>query len=95
MFSNVIVDVSFPRRSLVFIQSCCELSSSFSETGSVAVGTIEAYIFFKEAGEGGVQCLFFGCSLSFMFVSVALCNRHLCTRTARTPMQLARAPHFE
>ena len=74
MFSNVIVDVSFPRRSLVFSQSCCELSSSFSETGSVAVGAIELYIFFKKRVKAGcnvcfsvVPCL--SCLLMLHYVS--------------------------
>ena len=57
MFSNVIVDVSFPRRSLVFSQSC-ELSSSFSETGSAAVGAIELYIFFKKQVKTGCNVCF-------------------------------------
>ena len=77
MFSNVIVDVSFPRRSLVFSQSC-ELSSSFSETGSVAVGAIELYIFFfkKQVKTGCnvcfsvVPCL--SCLLVLHYVSVVV-----------------------
>ena len=30
MFSNVIVDIGFPRRSFVFSQSSCEVSASLS-----------------------------------------------------------------
>ena len=86
MFSNVIVDVSFPRRTLVFIQSCCELSSSFSETGSVAVGAIELYIFFKKRVKAGcnvcfsvVPCLSCLSVLHYVIVTFALAQHaHPC-----------------
>ena len=38
MFSNVIVDIAFPRRSFVFSQSSCEVSASLTNVGGVAVG---------------------------------------------------------
>ena len=38
MFSNVIVDIAFPRRSFVFGQSSCEVSASLTNVGGVAVG---------------------------------------------------------
>ena len=47
MFSNVIVDIAFPRRSFVFIQSSCEVSASLTDVGGVAVGAIDL-IFFME-----------------------------------------------
>ena len=40
MFSNVIVDIAFPRRSFVFSQSGCEVSASLTDVGGVAVGAI-------------------------------------------------------
>ena len=40
MFSNVIVDIAFPRRSFVFSQSSCEVSASLTDVGGVAVGAI-------------------------------------------------------
>ena len=40
MFSNVIVDIAFPRRSFVFSQSSCEVSASLTNVGGVAVGAI-------------------------------------------------------
>ena len=42
MLSKVIVNVSFPipRRLIVFSQSCCEVSASLSDVGSVAVEAI-------------------------------------------------------
>ena len=41
MFSNVIVDIAFPRRSLVFSQSSCEVSATLTDVGGVAVGAID------------------------------------------------------
>ena len=41
IFSNVIVDVAFPRRSFVFGQSSCEVSASLTDVGRVAVGAID------------------------------------------------------
>ena len=41
MFSNVIVDIAFPRRSFVFSQSSCEVSASLTDVGGVAVGAID------------------------------------------------------
>ena len=41
MFSNVIVDIAFPRRSFVFSQSNCEVSASLTDVGRVAVGAID------------------------------------------------------
>ena len=41
MFSNVIVDIAFPRRSFVFSQSSCEVSASLTDVGGVAVGEID------------------------------------------------------
>ena len=40
MFSNVIVDIAFPRRSFVFSQSSCEVSASLTDVGGVAVDLI-------------------------------------------------------
>ena len=37
MFSNVIVDIAFPRRSPLFSQSSSEVSASLTEVGGVAV----------------------------------------------------------
>ena len=41
MFSNVIVDIDFPRRSFVFSQSSCEVSATLTDVGGVAVGPID------------------------------------------------------
>ena len=41
MFSNVIVDIAFPRRSFVFSQSSCEVSASLTDIGGVAVAAID------------------------------------------------------
>ena len=41
MFSNVIVDIAFPRRSFVFSQSSCEVSAGVTDIGGVAVGAID------------------------------------------------------
>ena len=41
MFSNVIVDIAFPRHSFVRSQSNCEVSASLTDVGGVAVGTID------------------------------------------------------
>ena len=41
LFSNVIVDIAFPRRSFVFSQSSCKVSASLTDVGGVAVGTID------------------------------------------------------
>ena len=41
MFSNVIVDITFPLRPHVFTQSCCEVSASLSGVESLAVGAID------------------------------------------------------
>ena len=41
MFSNVIVDIAFPRRSFVFCQSGCEVSASLINLGGVTVGAID------------------------------------------------------
>ena len=41
MFSNVIIDIAFPRRSFVFSQSSCEVSASITNVGGVAVGAID------------------------------------------------------
>ena len=41
MFSNVIVDIAFPRRSFVFSQSSCEVTASLTDVGGVAVGAID------------------------------------------------------
>lgn len=40
MFSNVIVDRTFPHRSFVFSQSSCEVSASLTDVGGVAVRAI-------------------------------------------------------
>ena len=40
MFSNVIVDIAFPRCSFVFSQSSCEVSASLTNVGGVAVRAI-------------------------------------------------------
>ena len=34
MFSNVIIDIAFPRRSFVFGQSSCEVSASLTDVGA-------------------------------------------------------------
>ena len=41
MFSNVIVDIAFPRRSFVFSQSGCEVSASLTDVGGVPVGAVD------------------------------------------------------
>ena len=41
MFSNVIVDIAFPRRSFVLSQSSCEVSAGLADVGGVAVGAID------------------------------------------------------
>ena len=41
MFSNVIVDIAFPRCSFVFGQSSCKVSASLTDVGGVAVGAID------------------------------------------------------
>ena len=41
MFSNVIVDIAFPRRSFVSSPSSCEVSASLTDVGGVAVGAID------------------------------------------------------
>ena len=41
IFSNVIVDIAFPRRLFVFSQSSCEVSASVTDIGGVAVGAID------------------------------------------------------
>ena len=41
LFSNVIVDIAFPRRSFVFSQSSCEVSASLTDVRGVAVGAID------------------------------------------------------
>ena len=41
MFSNVIVDIAFPRHSFVRSQSNCEVYASLTDVGGVAVGTID------------------------------------------------------
>ena len=38
MFSNVIVDIAFPRHSFVFSQSSCEVFASLTDVGGLAVG---------------------------------------------------------
>ena len=40
IFSNVIVDIAFSRRSFVFSQSSCEVSASLPDVGGVEVGAI-------------------------------------------------------
>ena len=41
MFSNVIVDIAFPRHLFVRSQSSCEVSASLTDVAGVAVGTID------------------------------------------------------
>ena len=41
MFSDVIVDIAFPRRSFVFSQSGCEVSASLTDVAGEAVGAID------------------------------------------------------
>ena len=41
MFSNVIVDIAFPRRSFVFSQSGCEVPASLTDVGGMTVGAID------------------------------------------------------
>ena len=40
VFSNVIVDIAFPRHSFLLGQSSCEVSASLTDVGGVAVGAI-------------------------------------------------------
>ena len=40
-FSDVIVDIAFPRRSFVFSQSVCEVSASLTDVGGVPVGAVD------------------------------------------------------
>ena len=61
MFSNVIVDIAFPRRSFVFGQSSCEVSASLTDVGGAAVGAIILYT---------APFLFRGSSLSLTLVSI-------------------------
>ena len=44
MFSNVIIEITFPRRPLVFSQPCCEVSASLSDVGGLAVGAIDLFL---------------------------------------------------
>ena len=48
MFSNVIVDIAFPRRSFVFSQSGCEVSASLTDVGGVPVGAVDLINCFDE-----------------------------------------------
>ena len=41
IFSNVIVNIAFHRRSFVFSQSSFEVSASLTDVGGVAVGAID------------------------------------------------------
>ena len=41
LFSNVIIDIAFPRRSFVFCQSGCEVSASLTDVGGVPVGAVD------------------------------------------------------
>ena len=41
MFSNVIVDIAFPRRSFVFSQFSCGDSARLTDVGGVAVWAID------------------------------------------------------
>ena len=41
MFSNVIVDIAFPRRSFVFNQSSCEVSAGLTDVEGVVVGATD------------------------------------------------------
>ena len=41
MFSNVIDDIAFPRRSFVFSRSSCGVSASLTDVGGVAVGATD------------------------------------------------------
>ena len=63
MFSNVIVDIAFPRRSFVFGQSSCKVSASLTDVGGAAVGAIILYT---------APFLFLGSSLSLTLVSIWL-----------------------
>ena len=60
MFSNVIVDITFPCRLFVFSQSSCEVSASLTDVGGVAVGAIDLincslsvpqFVFFFDVGQ--------------------------------------------
>ena len=41
LFSNVIIDIAFPRRSFVFSQSGCEVSASLNDVGGVPFGAVD------------------------------------------------------
>ena len=41
MFSKVIVDIAFPRRSFVFNQSSCEVSAGLTDVEGVVVGATD------------------------------------------------------
>ena len=41
MFSNVIIEIAFPRRSFVFSQSSCEVSAGLTDLRGVAVGATD------------------------------------------------------
>ena len=41
LFSNVTVDIAFPRHSFVFSQSGCEVSASLTDVGGVPVGAVD------------------------------------------------------
>ena len=64
MFSNVIVDIAFPRRSFVFSQSSCEVSANLTDVdiGGVAWQSEQLILY-------TAPCLFLGLSLSLMLVS--------------------------
>ena len=44
MFSNVIVDIAFPRHLSVFSQSSCEVFASLIDVGGMAMGAIDLNI---------------------------------------------------
>lgn len=56
--SSVIVDITFPRRSLVFGKSSCEVSACFSDVGGLAVAILDL----------SAACLFFGSFFSLALV---------------------------
>ena len=41
LFSNVIGDIAFPRRSFMFSQSVCEVSASLTDVGGVPVRVVD------------------------------------------------------
>ena len=41
LFSNVTIDIAFPRRSFVFSQSGFEVSASLADVGGVPVGAVD------------------------------------------------------